>query len=116
MKTMLLGLTGLGALAALSLAAASASAQVASAPYDWGNRTLAQREDALTSRAHHSWDDGWIDQAQFLGVTNEIAGVQRAEDRLRNEQSGELTSRQMTNLQDRNDRVASQINRMDDEP
>ena len=111
MNTKLFGLAG--ALGALMLTATPASAQPTPASYHWGDRTLAQRENTLANRADRDWDDGWIDRAQFLNVTKAIANVRRDEDRLRDEQAGELTGDQMANLQDRLDRVAGQMNGMD---
>ena len=48
-----------------------------------------------------------------MNVTKAIANVRRDEDRLRDEQAGELTGDQMANLQDRLDAVAGQMNGMD---
>jgi hypothetical protein len=111
----LYGLAGVSAVSALILATVPANAQPMTSSSSWANRTLAQRENALVSRADHDWDDGFMDRTQFLRVTNAIANVRRDEDRLRDEQAGELTGGQMASLQDRLDGVAGQINWMDDE-
>jgi hypothetical protein len=119
-----LDLTLIGAAAAVVLSAAPALSHAQSA-YDYGvdsaavvaahsDMSLHQREDQLLGRLSAAWNNGDINHAQYLSVSDELSGVRDQEDRMRAARDGDLTINEMAALHLKLDGIADRIRVMSD--
>ena len=108
MRLLTISLTAYGAAIALSLSpwsqadAQDAPSEVAATPAPaHGDWTLRQREEWLNDRLDKSRDNGALDQMEYDRAKHSMDALRGDEDRMRDEQHGQLTDNENADLEAR---------------
>jgi hypothetical protein len=103
------GATALFAAVPLGAAIAQPDDVASPAPAEHGNWTLKQRENWLHSRLDKAKDDGGLSHDEYDRVHDELSGIQKDEDDMRDHHHGQLTDNETAELEVRLDKVANDI-------
>jgi hypothetical protein len=113
MKILTISLLAYGSAIALSLSPVSpadaqpyTTAEAAPAHGDW---TLRERERWLSDRLDKSRDDGALDRVEYDHARHSLDDLRHDEDRMRDNQHGQLTDNQTDELEARLDAMAAEI-------